>query len=298
MLDQEQTPEEVLDDLPEVEAEEPELEPEQPEEEGELVITLGDDEPEDEALAEEIDTSAMPEKEARTVHRLREALRVQAKAAKEAQRAAEAAAAKAAALEAAAKPKIEPKPYPKPVDYGYDDALHEAAVRAWTENELAVKAEQQRQQAAQAERVKELQARQKVYLEGRDKLRVSNFDTAEAAVMADLSPEQQAAILEVAGEPAKLVYALGLSPKARAELAAIKSPFAFGAKVKELEKEIKVERKPPPVETRMKGGNGAGATGGSLSAQIAVAEKRAAQSGDYTQVFALKRQLKQATARR
>ena len=76
MLDQE--PEEVLDDLPEVEADETELEPEQePEQdEGELVITLGDDEPEDDALAEEIDTSAMPEKEARTVHRLREALKV------------------------------------------------------------------------------------------------------------------------------------------------------------------------------------------------------------------------------
>lgn len=292
------------DDLPlDAELPEVEAEPEQVDADAELVITIGDDAPEDDAGADDdIDTSGMAEAEARTVKdtvaRLRANMRAKEKQAKEAERKAVAAEAALAAREAAAKPKIEDRPYPKPIDYGYDDDLHQAAVLAWTENQVAVKAERSKQEATIAARQASLQERFEAYSTGKKSLRVPGFDTAEAAVMAELSNEQQQAILECAADPAKLVYALGNSPKARKELAALTDPRLFAYRLAKIEGEIKVTQKtPPPPETRLRGGVGSGSGGGSLAAQIAAAEKQAQQSGDYSKLFALRRQQKAAAGK-
>jgi hypothetical protein len=282
------------DDLPEGE---PPQEPEagDPPPDTELVITIGDDRSEG-GDEDEIDTSGMDEKEARTVHKLRDNLRQKIKEAKELERKALAAEAALAARDV--KPKIEEKPYPKPIDYGYDDALHEAAVLEWTENQAAVKVEKAKQQAAITARTEKLQQQFEAYTAGKKALRVPDFDVAEAAVMADLSNEQQQAILELATDSATFVYALGNSPKARKELAAIDDQRLFGFRLAKIEGEIKVTQKtPPPVETRLSGGSGGGASGGSLAAQLKEAERRAAISGIRTEVIRIKAQAKAAGVR-
>jgi hypothetical protein len=298
MLDNESQADDLTPDVDPPEGEPPqEPETDDPPPEAELVITIGDDDAgDDDDLGEEIDTSGMDEKEARTVHKLRDNLRQKIKEAKQLERKARAAEAALAARDV--KPKIEEKPYPKPIDYGYDDALHEAAVLEWTENQAAVKVEKAKQQAAITARTEKLQQQFEAYTAGKKTLRVADFDTAEAAVMADLSNEQQQAILECATDPAKLVYALGNSPKARRELAAIDDPRLFGFRLAKIEGEIKVTQKtPPPVETRLSGGAGAGASGGSLAAQLKEAERRAEINGIRTEVIRIKAQAKAAGVR-
>lgn len=298
MLDNESQADDLTPDVDPPEGEPPqEPETDDPPPDAELVITIGDDDAGDvDGLGDDIDTSGMEEKEARTVHKLRDNLRQKIKEAKELERKARAAEAALAARDA--KPKIEEKPYPKPIDYGYDDALHEAAVLEWTESQAAVKAEKARQAEADKAAQEEYAKRVETYAEGKRALRVSDYDSAEAAVMADMTAEQQQMILRNAADPAKLVYALGRSPKARAELAGIKEWDRFAFRLAKIEGEIKVTQKtPPPVETRLSGGAGAGASGGSLAAQLKEAERRAEINGIRTEVIRIKAQAKAAGVR-
>jgi hypothetical protein len=81
-------------------------------------------------------------------------------------------------------------------------------------------------------------------------------------------------------------------------LAAIDDPRLFGFRLAKIEGEIKVTQKtPPPVETRLSGGSGAGASVPSAGS-IDKLRKAAEQSGDYTVYFRAKSALKKSgTAR-
>lgn len=297
MLDAEQQPpEEMADDLPEGDAALDAI-ADIEEAPAELVITIGDDAPEDDE--EEIDETGLEEKQVSTLRTLRNRLKEQAREAREAKRVAAEAAAKLAAIEAASKPRLQEKPMPMPVEYGYDDELYRKAVLDWRAHDDAVKHQQAREREEAARQEEALAAKARAYAEGKRALRVANYDAAEQVVIADLTIDQQRTILEYAADPAKLVYALGQSHKARQELASIKDPRQFAYRLGQMERDIKVqERKPPPVETRLKGGNGAGAVvGGSWATRIASAEKKAERDGDWTEVIRIKKQARAAGAK-
>ena len=113
-----------------------------------------------------------------------------------------------------------------------------------------------------------------------------DFDSAEAAVRAELSIEQQGIILHAAKDPALIVYALGKSPSRARALAAIQDPVQFAVELGRMEQAMKVTpKKAPPAPAPVVRGGAAGATGGGSLAKLL---EKARETGDYTAYYRAK----------
>jgi FMN phosphatase YigB (HAD superfamily) len=240
----------------------------------ELVITLGEEQPEPE-----------PE-ETPVIRQMRQAL----KEAKRREREKDAILQQLQARPAAPEPQ-DPGPIPKIADFDFDDDKHAAAVSEWTAKKAAAelaKAQRQRQQQEQQEAWNK---RVQAYEQAKTALKVPRFDDAEEAVKDTLTIAQQSLILK-AKEPEKLIYALGNNPKRLKALAAITDPVDFVYAVGELRQEMRViPKKKPPVPERVPTRGGAGGyttADNSLEKLRAEAEK----TGDYSRVLAYKRDMK------
>lgn len=256
-------------------------------EEAELSITLGDDAPEDEEDAEI--EAELGDKGKRALKRLREVAAEKAREAREAK-------AKLAAIEAErAGAQADAPKKPTLEGCGFDEAEYEKQMAAY----VVAQAEAQKAQeaaAAEAKRNEEdYQQRFEKYGEAKKSLRVADFDEAEDTVRQALNVHQQAVIIRNAAKPEEVIYALGRSKKALAELAAIKDIDRFTYRLAKLEGEIKVTKKtPPPVESRLRGGSAGSAVASNLEQQLEAAEKEAAQTGNRTKVLAIKKQMQAA----
>jgi hypothetical protein len=245
-----------------------------PGDDDELVITLGEEQPEPE-----------PE-ETPVIRQMRQAL----KEAKRREREKDAILQQLQARPAAPEPQ-DPGPIPKIADFDFDDDKHAAAVSDWTAKKAAaelVKAQRQQQQQQQQEAWNK---RVQAYEQAKTALKVPRFDDAEEAVKDNLSIAQQSLILK-AKEPEKLIYVLGNNPKRLKALAAITDPVDFVYAVGELRQEMRViPKKKPPVPERVPTRGGAGGyttADNSLEKLRAEAEK----TGDYSRVLAYKRDMK------
>jgi FMN phosphatase YigB (HAD superfamily) len=245
-----------------------------PGDDDELVITLGEEQPEPE-----------PE-ETPVIRQMRQAL----KEAKRREREKDAILQQLQARPAAPEPQ-DPGPIPKIADFDFDDDKHAAAVSEWTAKKAAAelaKAQRQRQQQEQQEAWNK---RVQAYEQAKTALKVPRFDDAEEAVKDTLTIAQQSLILK-AKEPEKLIYALGNNPKRLKALAAITDPVDFVYAVGELRQEMRViPKKKPPVPERVPARGGAGGyttADNSLEKLRAEAEK----TGDYSRVLAYKRDMK------
>jgi hypothetical protein len=245
-----------------------------PGDDDELVITLGEEQPEPE-----------PE-ETPVIRQMRQAL----KEAKRREREKDAILQQLQARPAAPEPQ-DPGPIPKIADFDFDDDKHAAAVSDWTAKKAAaelVKAQRQQQQQQQQEAWNK---RVQAYEQAKTALKVPRFDDAEEAVKDNLSIAQQSLILK-AKEPEKLIYVLGNNPKRLKALAAITDPVDFVYAVGELRQEMRViPKKKPPVPERVPARGGAGGyttADNSLEKLRAEAEK----TGDYSRVLAYKRDMK------
>jgi hypothetical protein len=245
-----------------------------PGDDDELVITLGEEQPEPE-----------PE-ETPVIRQMRQAL----KEAKRREREKDAILQQLQARPAAPEPQ-DPGPIPKIADFDFDDDKHAAAVSEWTAKKAAaelVKAQRQQQQQQQQEAWNK---RVQAYEQAKTALKVPRFDDAEEAVKDNLSIAQQSLILK-AKEPEKLIYVLGNNPKRLKALAAITDPVDFVYAVGELRQEMRViPKKKPPVPERVPARGGAGGyttADNSLEKLRAEAEK----TGDYSRVLAYKRDMK------
>lgn len=270
MLDQ--TDDQEIDELePEVSEPEAVAEPEaetpegqeQPEaeEEGEVVVSFGDEQPEEQP------TEAAPAwvKELRKQNRELKA--------------------KVKELETVSAPKPQAaKPKPTLESCDYDAARFETELLAWKDAETSVKrAEQEANQA--------WESRLKTYSEQKKSLRVADFDDAEEAVQEVLSVTQQAIILQAADDPAKLVYALGRNAAKAKELSGEKDPVKFAAKVAKMEMQLKVTPRKPAVTPERKP-SGSGSTPTVLQNRLDKLRQEAEGSGDWTKYFAEKRKAK------
>jgi hypothetical protein len=224
--------------------------------EGEVIVSFGDEEPE------------QPQEAAEWVTALRKQNRELKAKVKE--------------LEVVAQPKRDvqmPKPTLEACDYDADK--FETELLAWN----AQKAEAGR---AEAEAKQAWENRLKTYSEQKQALRVRGYDDAEDAVREIMSVTQQGIILQAADEPARLVYALGLSPSKAKELAGEKDPVRFAAKVAKMEMQLKdTPRKPAAAPDRKP--VGAGATPAALQPRLDKLKAEAHASGDWTKYFAEKR---------
>lgn len=239
-----------------------------PELEGELVIQIGDEEPEPE-----------PEQAPEWVRNLRRENRELQKRLKEI----EAAKAQEEAPTLPAKPKLD--------DFDYDTEAFEAALEAWYETKRTVEAKEAEARKAQEQAQQSWEAKVAAYQEAKAKVSFTDFDEAESFVQDTFDATQQGLLIKVAKDAPTLVYALGKNPKAAANLAGIKDYAEFVAEAVRLEMNVKTTRKPatsPEKTVTVPTGLGVTAADNTLERL----REEAAKTGDYSKVHAYKRQMR------
>ena len=249
----------------------------------EITITIEGEQPQEDAEPQE------PEAQKSWVNKLRRDREEALRKTRELER-------RLAEIEAAKQAEAEPQdpgPMPKIADVGFDDEAHEKALAKWIEDTAAYKDVKSKHEAkAKAERDR-WAGLHTSYVEKQKALGVPDYKAAEDAVVATLSVGQQNAILEVIADPAAFVYALGKNPAKAEELAKLGDTARFVAEIARLEGKVKLERKsPPPPESRLPGTSAGG--GGSLAARLSAAQKAAEISGDYDEVYKVKREMRAA----
>jgi hypothetical protein len=250
----------------------------------ELSIVIEGDAPEEEDVTDE----ELGEKGARAVKRLRELAKENAKKARDAER-------QLAEIKASTVKEVPALKKPTIADCGYDEDKFADEMRKFVAAEAEVKANEDRQREKEAAEREDYDKRHENYKSAKSSLKVQDYDEAEERVREALSPAQQSMIIRNLDDPAKVIYALGRSKKALAELAGIKDHDRFAFRLAKLEGEVKVTtRTPPPAETKLRPGSGSPGAVVSLSQQLAKAQKQAEDSGDYTEVLSLKRQMREA----
>lgn len=246
--------------------------------EDELVVTIGDEAPpQDDEL-----TKAAPE----WVRDLRKTNRELARRNKELEK---------AATEKAAPAATTLGPKPKLADYEFDTDKFEEALTKWNDQKRAADNEGIARQAAEKKAQDAWQARLGEYGESKAKLKVKDFDDAEAMAFEALSPVQQGIAVQGAENPGLLIYAIGKNPKKLKELAAITDPVKFAFAVARLEKDLKMttRKAPPPPEKVV---TGSAPKSGVVDSQLDKLRTEAEKSGDYTKVTAYRRQRRAASA--
>lgn len=177
--------------------------------------------------------------------------------------------------------------------YEYDEGRFKQAWRDWNARKAQAESQQREQAKAKEDDDKAWNTRLAAYGTAKAALKVKDFDEAEAAVLSVFNVTQQGIVLH-SKQPEVMVYALGKSDKARAELAAIKNPVEFALAIGRLESKLKVtpRKSVPPPERRFSGGApGKAGTAGS-DAKLAALEAEADKTGDRTKVAAYHRQQK------
>lgn len=244
------------------------------------VVTVGDEEQEEE---EEERTEPAPE----WVRQLRKDQRAAKQRIKQLE----------AEIQAAQQPTQVDKPLvlgakPKLEDFDYDDAAYSTELDGWYARKQALEFEQIR---AEAEKKKELEVHQQklaVYEEQKAKLKVRDYEEAEAVILEHFNQAQQSIILNGADNPALLVYAIGKSEKKAKELANITDLAKFTFQVAKMENQVKVTQKRIPEPEKVVGSGGAAI----IKNQNSVLEKlqaEALRTGDRTKVVAYKRQMRE-----
>jgi hypothetical protein len=184
-----------------------------------------------------------------------------------------------------------PPKKPTLADVDYDTGAYEAKLDQW----YTAKAEYERQ-ASERQRAEQSvkatwEAKIATYNAAKASLSAQDYEDAEAVIADTLSVTQQGIILDGAEKPALLIYALGKNPKKAAELAAITNPVAFAAAIGRLEASLKVtSRKPSAAPETIVSGNAP--RSGAIDSTLERLREDAAKTGDMTKVMAYKRQQK------
>lgn len=183
----------------------------------------------------------------------------------------------------------EPLKKPKLEDFDYDSDAFESAMESYYSEKSKRDKEEEKRRQAEEEQQKEWQARQETYTKAKEKYPEEDMKEAEDEVVSALSPARQAMLLDVADDPATLVYALGKNPEVLRKLAAIKSDGQAIKEMVKIEMNIKVNKggkTPPPPERTI---SGSGKTAGASMTTLEKLREEAAQSGDYSKYLAEKR---------
>lgn len=252
--------------------------------EGELSITLGDEEPPE----AEDDPGDLPPKAAAAWAKMR----IKVREAKRAQLAAEAKAQAEQALSFIAKAptEIEVGERPKLSDFDFDEDKHAEAIDEWHERKRKMADAKAAADQAYEKDQKAWNTLLERYEQSKAKLRVENFQDAEDAVRANFTLAQQSIILKGGKDSAdKLVYAIGNSPRKIAELRSIADHVEFAVAIGEEKAKMKVTTKPkPPVPDRRLQSSVSGAAAVDKPLERLRADARA--TGDYSKVAEYNRQ--------
>lgn len=243
-------------------------------EDGELVISFGEEAP----TSEEAEHKEAPA----WVKELRKADREKAKRIRELE-------AQVAARAEAEKPLAAAKPTLAECDF--DEDVFAEKLTAYHEAERAAKAARDAKAAQEQKQAEAWQATVSAYQTATKALKVDDFESAEESVKGTLNPMQMAIVLDAVSTPeaaAKLVFALGSNPNQLKQLASTVNPVKFAIAVSKLEEKMTVQPRkaaPAPEKTLKGGAPAVGVTDTKLAQLEAAAEK----SGNWDPVLAYKR---------
>lgn len=268
--------EETSTETPDDETSESETETTEEEDEGELVVTIGDAEPEAKGEEEEISKAPQWVRDQRKENReLKKRLKALEKEKEQAN-----------VVETTM---VKPK---KPLlsDFDFDEDAHSEAVDKYTEDLIKYNDQQKEVTAKQEAENKKWEQRTQAYNQRSEELGVDDFQDAEASTMEHLNITQQGMIVAGADDPALVVYALGKNPEKAKELAAIEDPVQFAFAAAKLETQLKTtkRKRAPAPEKRVSGGSAP--TGKNELDRL---EREAAKTGDRTKVIAYKRKMRE-----
>jgi hypothetical protein len=244
--------------------------------ETEIVVSIGNEEPQPDPVAEQ--TQQAPE----WVKELRKQNREYQKRIRQLERNTQAPAPQGETTTA-------PPKKPTLADVDYDTGAYEAKLDDWYKAKAAYDQKANERQREQDAVKGAWEAKISGYNTAKAELKARDFDDAEAVIADTLSVTQQGIILDGAEKPALLIYALGKNPKKAAELAAIQNPVAFAAAIGRLEASLKVtSRKPSAAPEQIPSGNAP--KSGSVDNTLERLREEAGKTGDFTKVMAYKRQ--------
>lgn len=269
--DEDTTPE--AENISEPEAESPETD------DSEVIVTIGDTPP-----PEESEEQKAPEwvKELRKSHRETQRENRELKKQLEAQ-------------QTTGTQQVTVGPKPKLDDFDYDTDKYEAKLAEWYEQKRKADAQKAEAEAEKENQQKAWQQKLDNYQEKKSKLKVRNFDDAEAAVQDAFNEVQQGIVIQGADDPALTFYALGNNEGKLKELAAITDPVKFSFAVAKLETQLKVKnRKAPPPEKTV---TGTAPKSGAVDSELERLRDEASRTGDYSKVHQYKRQKKRQQAK-
>ena len=244
------------------------------EDEGDIVVTIGEESP----PSDDDEESRAPE----WVRDLRRNYREEKKRRKELEEQLKSAGA-AKAAELGEKPTLEA--------CDYDAEKYEQSLADWFERKRQHDAEEQAKKAEQEKAEQEWNAKLQSYETAKQTLKLPDYDDAEDVVKDTFSVTQQGMILQGADDPALVVYALGKRPEKVKELASITDPVKFAFAVAKLETQVKTTRRKAsaPPESKL---SGTARTSGAVDNTLERLREEAAKTGDFTKVNQYKRKLR------
>ena len=170
----------------------------------------------------------------------------------------------------------------------YDTERYEQELAAWYEQKRKYDEVEASKRAEQEAVEREWKQKLEGYQSAKSDLKVRDFEDAEDTVQETLSVTQQGMILQGAENPALLVYALGKNPKKAKELASIQDPVKFAFAVAKLETNLKVTKRKASSKPE-KALSGTARPSGSVDSTLERLRAEAERTGDYSKVFAYKR---------
>ncbi len=242
----------------------------QQDEEGDTIILIGDEEPEEE------ETESAPQ----WVKDLRKQNREQAKRIKELE-------AKASdqdkTVKLGEKPKLE--------DFDYDEDKHSAALEDWFNKKSEIDNQKNQEEQRQKQEQERYDKKLAGYNERKVQLKVKDFETLESRVSEGLSEMQQAIIVSATKKPEEVIAALGQHPRRLMELSKLEDPVEFIAETVRLEMSMKTATRKKPAPERKAPASTSGFKGGT-DKTLEKLEAEAERTGDRTKILQYKKSLR------
>jgi hypothetical protein len=179
---------------------------------------------------------------------------------------------------------------------GYDEEEFETQLASWHERKRKIDDQAEQAKVEAAAHAKAWQATLDTYEEKKKSLNVSNYDEAEENVKDVLSQDQQSIILIGAKNPALVVAAVGRNTDKLKELSQITDPIKFAFAIGDMENKLKTSKAARPrtkPETKLKG---SGAVTSSVEKTLERLEAEADKTGDRSKVIAFNKAQKQKAA--
>lgn len=176
----------------------------------------------------------------------------------------------------------------------WDEAKFEAELDAYKERQRKAEEQANSQTEAQRKSNEAWQATLTTYATKRAAFPQAAMEEAETAIASTLTPAQQAIIVSVADNPAKLIVALGRSQAKLDALAGVTDPLKFAATIAKLETEVKMPGRKPSVTPDRPQRGSAPAAQPKNDAEEARLEKEADRTNDYSKLFAYRRDKRKA----